>query len=216
MEEHTIALKLKGCAGFLIAPTAGASAAHCQQSGKLKSGIALWKGLPSDGQITRTLERGNPNSSKTDYWIFEIRWLDDQLPEGMRFVPFIQRFADEVTIGPNEIADRIFTLGFPADLSNGKLIFAFGFGKTDGTQGTLINNISLINGNSGGGIFRSEDEMLVSIVSGGPHAFGESGWKDNDWNDSSHWNWGPALWKIYEKSDTLKDIFPNGKNKYVD
>lgn len=56
------------------------------------------------------------------------------------------------------------------------------------------------------------DDMLVSIVSGGPHAFGQPGWQGASWNDPSHWNHGPAVWKVYERSAQLKRIFPDGKN----
>lgn len=211
-QEFEIALGLNGCAGELIAPNVGLSAAHCKMTGRLKSGVALRDQLGNDGTIGKTIEIGSVQGY--DYWIFEIKWTGGSLPAGMRVVPYVQTEKAQVRIGENETADKIFTLGFPADLSQGTLIHSWGYGKKVDGQ-SLVNNISLINGNSGGGIWRADDEMLVSVVSGGPHAFGQSGWKNNDWNDESHWNWGPAMYQVYAKSKTLRDIFPGGKNKYL-
>ncbi len=209
--EFEMALDLGGCAGVLIAPTTGLSAAHCKKSGAVRSGIALRDGAVPDGTIVRTLEVGS--FQQYDYWIFEIQWKKGELPHGMRVVPFIQTREDDLKMGANDSAEKIYTLGFPQDISNGKLIYSWGYGKKTSKK-NLVNNISLINGNSGGGILKSTDNMLVSIVSGGPHMYGEWGWNNSDWNDSSHWNWGPAMWQVYEKSPLLKSIFPNGKNKY--
>ncbi len=210
--EFEIALGINGCAGSLIGPNIGLSAAHCKMSGPIKSGMALKRGLPADGRIGKTLEIGSP--SKFDYWVFEIQWNAGTMPAGMRLVPSVQREQDELKTGANETSDKIFTLGFPADIAKGKLIHSWGYGKQWSTD-SLINNISLINGNSGGIIARESDEMLVSIVSGGPHAFGQPGWKGNDWNDASHFNVGPAMYLTYASSTVLKQIFPGGKNKFL-
>ena len=120
----------------------------------------------------------------------------------------------ELLVGDNNTAEAIYTLGFPQDISHGKLVLSWGYGKSDGENGKLTNNISLINGNSGGGILRLRDKMLVSIVSSGPHRFGEEGWKDNDWNDPKHWNWGPSIWKWYGQSRVLSTLYPQGLSRY--
>jgi len=210
--EFDIALGLNGCAGVLIGPTIGLSAAHCQNVPKnIKSGIALRDGLASDATIVRTLEIGS--AGNFDYWVFELKWKNG-FPIGMRLVPHIQTKENDLKIGANDTADKIYTLGFPADISQGRLIHSYGYGKNYSSS-SLMNNISLINGNSDGGILRQNDYLLVSIVSGGPHAFQQPGWNNNDWNDSSHWNNGPALWKTYAQSNMLKSIFPNGGNKWL-
>src|SRR5688572_22446197 len=52
-DEFDMALGLKGCAGFLLAPNVGASAAHCRKSSqtRVKSGQALRDGGDFDGKI---------------------------------------------------------------------------------------------------------------------------------------------------------------------
>lgn len=210
--EFEIALGLGGCAGSLIGPNIGLSAAHCRKTGAISSGMALKRGGQPDGRIVRTLEIGSV--ATYDYWIFEIQWNGGTLPLGMRVVPFVQRTQEEVRTGPNESSDKIFTLGFPMDIAKGRLIHSWGYGK-QWTSDSLLNNISLINGNSGGIIARESDEMLVSVVSGGPHAFGQPGWKDNDWNDVTHFNNGPAMYQVYATSGVLKQVFPDGKNKFL-
>lgn len=211
-DEFEVALGLGGCAGSLIAPGVGISAAHCQRTGGIKSGIALRDNLANDGTIVKTLEVGSVGT--LDYWLFEIKWKQGHLPPGMRLVPLIQTEEDQLKTGANETAEKIYTLGFPSDIANGNLIYSWGYGKNYEST-SLVNNISLINGNSGGGIWRANDDMLVSIVSGGPNAFGQGTWKNNDWNDKKHWNWGPAMWRVYKKSSVLRDIFPEGRNKYL-
>lgn len=86
-DEFLAALDVRGCAGFLLGPNIGGSAAHCRSSGPIKSGIAMRDGLPADGQIGRTLEIGSVQD--LDYWIFEIRWNSGQPPHGVRYVPFV-------------------------------------------------------------------------------------------------------------------------------
>lgn len=215
--EHSYALKLNGCAGFLIGPKIGASAAHCYQTGEITSGPAMRTGKTPDGKIGRTYELGSYR--EYDYWVFEIDWNSGQAPEGIEVVPLMQIRKDDLRTGENAFADRIYTLGFPADVSHGRLIHSWGYGKTDGTEKDtprwIVNNISLINGNSGGGIFRESDRMLVSVVSGGPHRFGQTGWKENDWNDKTHWNWGPAMYQVYEKSAIFQAVFINGHNRFL-
>jgi len=209
-DEFNMALRVGGCAGCLLGPKTALSAGHCSSQKSVTSGMALKQGKASDGRVGSTLEKGSV--WEYDYWIFKIRWNSGKTPKGMDYVPRIQIHRDEIKVGPNHLADKIYTLGFPVDISNGKLIRAWGYGK-DYIKEDHINNISLINGNSGGCLFRDADDMVASVVSGGPHAFGQTGWQGNNWNDKSHWNWGPAIYQVYEKSKTLKDIFPDGKNK---
>ncbi len=210
-EEFDMALELKGCTGYLIAPNVGASAAHCRGiPTSLRSGVALKYGQAFDGKIGKTLEVNNTY----DYWIFEIKWNSGFVPQGMQLVPSIQTRVDELAVGDNATADKVYTVGFPVDKGNTDLYYAWGYVKSDGSSGDMTNNIGLINGNSGGGLFREMDNMLVSSVSRGPHAFGQPGWDNNDWNDSKAWNTGPAMWKVYRVSTELQAIFPNGQNRH--
>jgi V8-like Glu-specific endopeptidase len=202
-----------GCAGFLLAPNVGMSAAHCTRAGdEIRSSVALRDDLPADGKVGRTLESGAAKGF--DLWIFEIVWEKPPYPKGIKIVSHVQVQKGELIVGDNNTAEAIYTVGFPADISNGKLVLAWGYGKTDGEDGKLKYNISVINGNSGGGVFRLKDKMLVSLVSGGPHRFGEDGWKENDWNDEKHWNWGPSIWKYYPQSKALQTLYPRGFSMY--
>lgn len=189
------------------------SAAHCVNAGsEIRSSVALRDGLPPDGRVGKHLENGA--SKGYDLWIFEVVWENKPYPKGIKIVQHVQTSRGEIRVGDNNTADAIYTLGFPADISNGKLVLSWGYGKTDGESGRMMNNISLINGNSGGMIMRLKDKLLVSLVSGGPHRFGEDGWKDNDWNDQKHWNWGPAIWKWYAHSKVLQTLYPKGVSRY--
>lgn len=212
--EAALAIQVgSGCAGFLIGPNIGMSAAHCVQAGTdVRSSVALARDLPADGRIVKTIEIGT--SKGFDLWVFEIDWDSKPYPKGIKIVPQVQVAKSQLRIGDNKSADALYSLGFPADISGGKLIISTGYGKSDGEDGRAINNISLINGNSGGAIIRLKDKMLVSLVSGGPHRFGQAGWKDNDWNDSKHWNWGPAIWKWYQSSQTFQTMYPKGISRY--
>ena len=214
--EFYLGLYVGGCGGCMLTPTIGLSAGHCHDvQPTIQSGVALRDGTGPDGRITRTIEWQSPDSG-FDYWIFEVSWNGGGLPAGQRLVPEIQTSQAELQIGDNATSDRIYTLGFPGDVSNGtQLFYSWGYPKSPGTDKIITNNISLINGNSGGCIMRESDNLLVSIVSGGPHALGDSGWNGADWNDSSHWNQGPALWQLYPSSSTFKNVFPNGKNRYL-
>src|SRR5690606_38179013 len=72
----------------------------------------------------------------------------------------------------------------------------------------------VINGNSGGGIWRKSDKMLMGLANYGEHQLGQSGW-DNSSAESGNHNSGPAMWAIYANSRTLKDVFPGGRNRYA-
>lgn len=211
-EQHKRAISLGGCAGTLIAPNIALSAAHCKRPGSVKSGVSLAKGGSYDGDIGKTLEVGK--TSEYDYWIFEIEWDDKKMPEGMKVVPLIQTKAGDVKTSATDDLDKIYALGFPGDVSEGDLYISEGFGKGLHEETLLLNNISLINGNSGGPVMRASDHMLVSVVSGGPHRLNEKGFKENDPQNKEHWNWGPALYLLYEKSETLKKLFPQGHNTF--
>ncbi len=213
-KESALAIQVgSGCAGFLIGPNVGMSAGHCVRAGTdIRSSVALADDLPADGQVGKTLELGT--SKGYDLWIFEVKWDKGPYPKGIKIVPQVQVRANQLRIGDNNTADALYTLGFPQDISHGRLVLSWGYGKTDGENGRIVNNISLINGNSGGAILRLKDKLLVSLVSAGPHNFGDPGWDENDWNDPSHWNYGPSIHKWYQGSKVLQTMYPNGLSRY--
>jgi hypothetical protein len=53
------------------------------------------------------------------------------------------------------------------------------------------------------------------LTNGGPRALGQSGWNQGRLDNPGSWNHGAAMWKIYAVSSVLKDIFPNGRNRFV-
>src|SRR5690606_13636937 len=68
---------------------------------------------------------------------------------------------------------------------------------------------------SGGPVYRSSDQMLVSLTNDGPRPMGQPGWNRSNKDRSQDWNFGIGLWEIYARSKILKDIFPNGKNRFA-
>src|SRR5690606_28490009 len=89
-----------------------------------------------------------------------------------------------------------------------------GFAKVT-AQGRLVYNIGIINGNSGGGVWRKQDNMLVSLTNAGPRNLGNQGWNTGNADDPDHWNFGAGMWDVYGSSPTVRDTFPAGKNLYA-
>jgi hypothetical protein len=80
----------------------------------------------------------------------------------------------------------------------------------------LYYNIGTINGNSGGAVWKWPEMMLVSQTNFGRHSYGQVGWNNNNPEDQNAWNGGSRMDVIYKQSELLKQVFPDGKNKFTD
>ena len=54
------------------------------------------------------------------------------------------------------------------------------------------------------------------MTNAGPHQYRQNGWNNNDPEDEDHWNRGVSFPEAYEKSYMLKNIFPDGNNRFTD
>jgi len=223
------------CTGHLISPDLMMTASHClpRVGATYTSGFALAHTQRNDLTVTDIVE----NSSDLDYAILRISWANGY-PKEQNFPPLIATRAADIKRSPQpDQGDALFTVGFPAD----ELPSQGGWGPTysegqakelcqstdsgmtcssslpEATANYLGFNVSLINGNSGGGVWRKSDHMLVSLSNNGPNEFStdKTDWKDGDANDPKHWNDGPGMWAIYAQSATLRDVFPNGRNRFT-
>ena len=206
-------ISMGGCTGHLIAPEIMMTAAHCNArvGATYKSGSAIVQKTRSDITVTQVME----DNKGLDYSILRIRWANMK-PDSQRFPSSIAFTRNSIEIAENGAnqGDMLFTVGFPTDKSStwGP---TYSQGQAKEESGNLLRyNIGIINGNSGGGVWRKSDGMLVSLTNGGPNNFGQGTWSGADAEDSTHWNHGAAMWKIYAASKVIRDIFPNGKNRY--
>ncbi len=204
---------MSGCTGHLISPDYMMSANHCspKAGARYKSGYADAKGLKSDIVVTELIESG----AALDFAIMKITWSSGY-PKDQKFPPRIATKSSDLSFSRDAgTGDVLFTVGYPQDKFNSwGATYAEGQAKV--TQGNrLYYDIGIINGNSGGGVWRKSDKMLVSLTNGGSHALGQSGWNTASVTSSANWNFGPPIWVIYENSKILKDIFPEGKNRFA-
>lgn len=200
-------IDMNGCTGHLIAPEYMMTAAHCSPSAgaRYRSGYALARNLGRDITVKQVVE----SQKDLDYAILSITWANGY-PKEQKFPTLIATKASDI----NAASDQVFTVGFPTDKSN-SWGATYSEGKAREASGKrLYYDMGIINGNSGGGVWRKSDNMLVSLTNGGRSAFGQSGWNTANINDSNAWNSGPTMWAVYERSATLKDIFPSGKNRF--
>jgi V8-like Glu-specific endopeptidase len=212
-EQKLWTITMSGCTGHLISPDYMMSAAHCspKPGARYKSGYAIGRGQSSDITVTQVVETG----ADLDYAIMKISWANGY-PKDQKFPPSIATKESDVTFGTAESAgDELFTVGFPQDkFGSWGATYAEGRAKI-ARGGRLYYNIGIINGNSGGGVWRKSDKMLVSLTNGGAHAFGQSGWDTANASSSANWNFGPTIWTVYARSEILKDIFPGGRNRFT-
>jgi hypothetical protein len=57
--------------------------------------------------------------------------------------------------------------------------------------------------------------MLISQTNFGTHAYGQSGWNNNNPENPNAWNGGGRMDVIWKQSATLQRVFPSGKNIYT-
>ncbi len=142
----------------------------------------------------------------------KLRWLTS-IPKQIKYPPRIATSAEDVFSSPSpNQGDELFTVGFPDDRDGvWRATYAEGQAKVINNH-QLYFNIGIINGSSGGGVLKKESLMLVSLANGGRKILGETGWNTADVDDFQAWNFGTALWQIYERSALLKMLFPSGVN----
>lgn len=213
-EEMTWTINMNGCTGHLISPDLMMTANHCSPSvgASYKSGAALAAGGQSDIQVVDVVER----DAGMDFAVLAITWSSGSAPTNQKYPPLIATSASDVVASAESgRGDEIFTVGFPGDKSG-----TWGATYSEGqlkriSSPTVAYNMGIINGNSGGGVWRKKDFMLVSLTNNGPRMLGMPGWDSQDVDDSSAWNFGVGMWEAYAASSTLRDVFPNGKNRFV-
>ena len=212
-EEKLWTISMSGCTGHLISPDYMMSANHCspRAGARYKSGYSDAKGLKSDIVVAELVESG----SALDFAIMKITWTNGY-PKDQKFPPLIATKSSDLNFSRDTgSGDELFTVGYPQDKFNSwGATYAEGRAKVS-SGNRLYYDIGIINGNSGGGVWRKSDKMLVSLTNGGSHAFGQSGWDSATISSSANWNFGPPIWAIYENSKILKDIFPEGKNRFA-
>lgn len=207
-EEMLWTISMNGCTGHLLNTQYMMTANHCSPTvgATYTSGSSLAKGAGKDITVASKTEC----NSSLDFCILKITWKNGTAPADQNFPPKIATAASQVVVSTQaDQGDFIFTVGFPGDQKGA----TYAEGQLKKVQGNnLVYNMGIINGNSGGGVWRKSDKMLVSLTNNGPNALNQSGWNNNDVNDSTHWNYGAGMWNAYNASSTLKTIFPNGVN----
>jgi hypothetical protein len=191
-EELKWTVNVGGCSGHMLSTKYLLTANHCSPSAgsKYTSGGCMVLGCKGDLQAVKVVE----SNAALDYSIVEVKWLRTDSAWKQRYTPQIQIGASEVTTGRDGVQTKIFTVGFPTD-KHPTAMYAEGYAKAR-SGSSLRYNIGIINGNSGGAVWRSDDYTLVSMTNNGPHAFGQPGWNDNDPEDADALNGGSAMDKI--------------------
>jgi V8-like Glu-specific endopeptidase len=209
-DEAMWAIDMNGCTGHLVSPDYMMSANHCQPRAGVRytSGAAMAQGQQDDITVTSVEEA----SATLDYAIMRIRWANGTMPKEQRFPALIATKASDVKMSTaHGGGDDVFTTGFPGDKTDAT--YSEGHLKQAGS-GHLFYDMGIINGNSGGGVWRKSDHMLVSLTNGGQMVLGQPGWDQASADDPNRWNFGPAMWQVYAASRRLQDIFPSGHNRY--
>ena len=203
---------VNGCAGIALNDQYVMTANHCQPMAgmKLTTGVGLLHGQVNDMSVDAV-----PESSATlDYAIAKVSWAAGTPTAGQGYPPSVATKVDDVVLGKDGVGTELETVGFPVDLQQ-QATTSIGYAKQ--YQDTnLYYDVGIINGNSGGGVWRVEDHMLVSLANHGPHEFNEAGWNNNNPEDPNAWNFGAAIYQVYAQSALLQQLFPNGHNASLD
>jgi V8-like Glu-specific endopeptidase len=187
-----------GCVGQLIAKDQMLTAGHCLQmiGRRFSSGAALQRaggdGLRAEKDITGGQVLAE--SPQKDFAIMAVQFRDPNALASQRIVTLASDAAQvQFNAAPGQ-GDPLFTVGFPAD-GRGRAMYSDGFAKEiDGHN--VRYNVGIINGNSGGAVFRKADGLLVGLTNGGPSMIGQPGWNTKRKDDSNAWNFGVASWCI--------------------
>lgn len=218
-EEILWTIKMNGCTASMLTPEYLLTADHCHKrvGDKFISGSALLAAGDGDDpegdiEVLEIVE----TDWKYDYTIVKVKWVnaEGKMPANQKMPSGIAtKKEDYVASREADQGDHVFTVGFPADKRKWGATFAKGQLKEHKDQ-YLRYNVGIINGNSGGPIYRISDDLLISQTNGGRKAMGMPGWKDNDVNDSKAWNHGGILAEVYQNSEMLKKLYPEGKNPF--
>lgn len=218
-EEIVWTVKIPGCTGSMLTPNLILTADHCGVSAgdMFTSGSALLaagdKKAEPDMEVMDVVEQ----DEKYDYAIFEIEWKtpDQKMPANQQMPSGIATKKDQYVVSTEaDKGDVVFTVGFPVDKKR-QWGATWAKGQLKEHKDQFVRyNVGIINGNSGGPIFRMSDKLLISQTNGGRKAHGMPGWNNNDVNDPKAWNVGGILAEVYEKSEVFKKIYPEGKNPH--
>ncbi|NRA68512.1 MAG: trypsin-like peptidase domain-containing protein [Pseudobacteriovorax sp.] len=175
------------------------------------SGFALTDSTPF------TIKKVIESYEDLDIAVIEYAWPYDQPPKNLSYVRSYARL-DELSYQSSS-ATEIVTMGFPADRQK-KATIALGFLKDYKTVDPfsvdhLYFNAGAAPGQSGGPIFQADNQVLVGVLTGGPHAPWQPEFTNNNPEDSLSWNWGILFADVVDRSPLLQEIFINGINRFV-
>ncbi len=175
-EEMLWTIDMGGCSGHLLNTQYMMTANHCspKAGATYRSGSALAKGGVKDITVASKAEC----NADLDYCILKIDWKNGAAPTDQLFPAKIATAENQVKASPQaDKGDFVFTVGFPGDQPSA----TYSEGQLKETSGSkLVYNMGIINGNSGGGVWRKSDKMLVSLTNSGPTGLGDAGWNNND------------------------------------
>lgn len=211
LSEALWTIEMPGCSGHLLTTNYMMTAAHCKPvvGAKYRSGASLANNKIRDITVEEIAEV----NESLDYAILKIKWFNDIKPAEQRMPAYIATTPLDVATSMNENqGDEVFTVGFPGDKIK-EWGMTYADGRLKGLRGnSLVFNISVINGNSGGGVWRKTNNMLVSLTNNGPNKLNSGDWNTGNRNDPVHWNSGVAMWKVFEASALVRELFPSGKS----
>lgn len=217
-EEILWTIKINGCTGSLLTPNLVLTAEHCSIAAgdTFTSGSALLAAGEGKAEPDIEVKEKLEFDATYDYAIFEIKWLNAEakMPANQKMPSGIATKREDYVVSKEaDQGDFVFTVGFPVDKRKWGATFAKGQLKEHKDQ-YVRYNVGIINGNSGGPIFRISDNLLISQTNGGRKAHGMPDWNNNDVNDPKAWNLGGILAEVYQKSELLKKTYPDGKNPH--